>query len=96
MNSELNTKLEELTQTLEKIGFKDFSIDIYQHFCTETQAKQLMETVDSRIVRQFFEDDDGETTDWLETTLRPYPNEIKIHCTYTPDKEAPNDPNNRT
>jgi len=86
MNSELNEKFEELTQTLEKIGFKEFTIDIYQHDCTETQAKQLMGSV-VEYKYKYFKSDGRETTNWLEAELRPFPNEIKICCIYSPDKE---------
>jgi len=92
MNSELNTKLEELTKTLEDIGFKEFAIEIRQHDCTETQAQKIMRKIDKRerAICESFRGDDGEITDWLETTLRPFPNEIKIYCFYTPDEEAVN------
>ena len=90
MNSELNTKLEELSQTLEKNGFKEFSIEIRQHDCIEKQARKIMGTVGEHAIYKSFKSDDGKITDWLEITLRPFPNEIKMYCFYTPDEETAN------
>jgi len=95
MNSELNEKFEELTKTLEKIGFKELSINIYQHDCTEEQAKRLGEAVDKAAEYKTYHDSD-ESTYWIEAELRSCSNLIKFCCFYTPDKEASNDPSNPT
>jgi len=87
MNSELNTKLEELTKTLEKIGFKELKINIYQHDCTKTQAEQLMESVSETAEHKSYHGEDDPVY-WVEANSGSYPNSVRFYCFYTPDEEV--------